>query len=388
MTTPSQPRWPNPGSDGRLKEKHLPAHLGQSNLNATYVPTSGAEVVPVTTPLRFGAMPAMRAESGAGIPGKPSTDTSSALWNIEHDSPTGYLMHLTTQPNSGSGAAVIALGGEYGNADLLFSNAKAGGSAIRAVSHPSATAHTVQIENHSRTRRPLSVVMRVGSAPMTFLLGKGEGFADGTLTNGSTTITSATANFTAGDVGSPIVQTTPRNEGFCIPSGTTIASVTNATTAVLSKAATGTGSAINFSISNRTPTTSQQWATFYDSSDVLRFEMSPSILRTHGINWEARTTNATGARTMLVPGNVRNYVYDTGASQYVAHRLNADVQYQSLTSYAAAAPGAESAGFDGIRVGFNKVGFFNAAPVAKPTGVAVTAEAIHAALVTLGLIAA
>ncbi|MGJ5667814.1 PKD domain-containing protein [Rhodococcus aetherivorans] len=36
MTTPSQPRWPNPGSDGRLKEKHLPAHLGQSNLNATY----------------------------------------------------------------------------------------------------------------------------------------------------------------------------------------------------------------------------------------------------------------------------------------------------------------------------------------------------------------
>ncbi|NCL75704.1 hypothetical protein [Rhodococcus sp. YH1] len=36
MTTPSQPRWPNPGSDGRLKEKHLPAHLGQTNLNATY----------------------------------------------------------------------------------------------------------------------------------------------------------------------------------------------------------------------------------------------------------------------------------------------------------------------------------------------------------------
>uniref|UniRef100_UPI0037839F22 hypothetical protein n=1 Tax=Rhodococcus ruber TaxID=1830 RepID=UPI0037839F22 len=42
MTTPSQPRWPNPGSDGRLKEKHLPAHLGQSNLNATYAPVLGA----------------------------------------------------------------------------------------------------------------------------------------------------------------------------------------------------------------------------------------------------------------------------------------------------------------------------------------------------------
>jgi hypothetical protein len=33
-----------------------------------------------------------------------------------------------------------------------------------------------------------------------------------------------------------------------------------------------------------------------------------------------------------------------------------------------------------------KVGFFNATPVARPTGVAVTAEAIHAALISLGLI--
>lgn len=34
------------------------------------------------------------------------------------------------------------------------------------------------------------------------------------------------------------------------------------------------------------------------------------------------------------------------------------------------------------------MGFFNATPVAKPTGVAVTAAAIHAALVSLGLIGA
>ena len=33
-------------------------------------------------------------------------------------------------------------------------------------------------------------------------------------------------------------------------------------------------------------------------------------------------------------------------------------------------------------------GFFGTLPVAKPTGVAVTAEGIHAALVTLGLISA
>ena len=62
----------------------------------------------------------------------------------------------------------------------------------------------------------------------------------------------------------------------------------------------------------------------------------------------------------------------------------------------------DSAGYFGIRVGdstfnaataelsidLNKLGFFNQAPVAQPTGVAVTAAGIHSALVTLGLITA
>ncbi|WP_418346222.1 SGNH/GDSL hydrolase family protein [Rhodococcus pyridinivorans] len=37
MTSPSQPRWPNPGPDGRLKPKHLPEYLSETDLNATYV---------------------------------------------------------------------------------------------------------------------------------------------------------------------------------------------------------------------------------------------------------------------------------------------------------------------------------------------------------------
>jgi hypothetical protein len=51
-----------------------------------------------------------------------------------------------------------------------------------------------------------------------------------TLTNGLTAITSTNANFAASDVGKII-------RGVGIPSGTTIASVTNATTATLSNAA-------------------------------------------------------------------------------------------------------------------------------------------------------
>jgi hypothetical protein len=40
-----------------------------------------------------------------------------------------------------------------------------------------------------------------------------------------------------------------------------------------------------------------------------------------------------------------------------------------------------------VQVDNTGVGFFGAAPTAKPTGVAVTAAGVHAALVSLGLIA-
>jgi hypothetical protein len=65
--------------------------------------------------------------------------------------------------------------------------------------------------------------------------------ADGVTTNTSTTVTSATAAFTEGDEGSPI-------SGTGIPAGTTIASVTDATTAVLSAAATATATGVTFTI--------------------------------------------------------------------------------------------------------------------------------------------
>jgi hypothetical protein len=66
----------------------------------------------------------------------------------------------------------------------------------------------------------------------------GRSVADG-VTNGTTTVTSATAAFTAADVGRPV-------SGTDIPANTTIASVTNGTTVVLSQAATGTHSGNSF----------------------------------------------------------------------------------------------------------------------------------------------
>lgn len=61
------------------------------------------------------------------------------------------------------------------------------------------------------------------------------------VTNGTTTMTSATAAFTFRDIGKPIT-------GTDIPAGTFIQSVTNATTIVLSAAATGSHTGNNFEI--------------------------------------------------------------------------------------------------------------------------------------------
>lgn len=64
---------------------------------------------------------------------------------------------------------------------------------------------------------------------------------DGVTTNGSATLTSATAAFTSTDVGNLVT-------GTNIQSGTTISAVSNATTVTLSKTATASGSSITFKI--------------------------------------------------------------------------------------------------------------------------------------------
>lgn len=70
-------------------------------------------------------------------------------------------------------------------------------------------------------------------------------FTDG-VENTDTSFTSATAAFTASDLGQPIV-------GSGIPAGTIIATVTNATTLVLSAATTHTGTGVTFRLPSRNP---------------------------------------------------------------------------------------------------------------------------------------
>lgn len=74
----------------------------------------------------------------------------------------------------------------------------------------------------------------------------GRTVADG-ATNSNTTVTSATAAFISADIGATIA-------GIGIPSGTTIASVTNGTTVVLSQAATATATGVTLTITRTTST--------------------------------------------------------------------------------------------------------------------------------------
>jgi hypothetical protein len=99
---------------------------------------------------------------------------------------------------------------------------------------------------------------------------------DGILTNGATTLTSAKANFSASDVGNPIV-------GPGIQTGTTIASRTSATEVTLSQTATAGGSGRWFTIygdGNRTVTDAKTTAASTTLTSATAFFTAADVGRT------------------------------------------------------------------------------------------------------------
>lgn len=88
-----------------------------------------------------------------------------------------------------------------------------------------------------------TILAYINATTVTLSAGGIQLFLDA-VTNATTALTSATANFQAGDVGKTIT-------GTNIPPGTTIASVTNPTTIVLSQAATDSNTAGTIQVSGR-----------------------------------------------------------------------------------------------------------------------------------------
>lgn len=97
-------------------------------------------------------------------------------------------------------------------------------------------------------------------------------------------------------------------------------------------------------------------------------------------------TNATGASNVAI-GNSAGY-YETGSNKLFIDNAPRASEADGRTK--ALIYGVFDAAVANQELTFNagKMGFFGTAAVAKPTGVAVDAAGIHAALVTLGLIAA
>jgi len=152
-----------------------------------------------------------------------SGDTSPAL--LYNDHPTPRVMVL---PSTAGGPFLT----EINNRQLNT------GDLVRVRHKTETPAGTVfECEAGGEAAEPSFV--KVGSATLNAAVLPGGRIANCSWTAGSTSLTSSTANFVAGDVGKTLAAPT----AFGIPFGTTLASVSSSTTAVLSTAATATASA-------------------------------------------------------------------------------------------------------------------------------------------------
>ena len=139
-------------------------------------------------------------------------------------------------------------------ADLLFKAIKAGASKPRLIVTGPLT-QGAAVSSYTAMQAAIFAAATSGGADATIdtttnpiFTGTGSAgsraVTDGATTAASTTITSNTAAFVAGDIGVVIT-------GGTIPANTTIASVTNATTVVLSAAPTATASAVSLTITKQ-----------------------------------------------------------------------------------------------------------------------------------------
>jgi hypothetical protein len=231
----------------------------------------------------------------------------------------------------------------------------------------------------------------------------------GATTNGSATFTATGAAFAAdtasdqGDVGREI-------SAAGIPAGTTILAVVSATEVTMSANATATAAGLTTYIASEVRSGSP--AGSYNIA-IGRYALDKAL----GIPANGTTTGlsniALGNQTGFMSRTQRDYAVMIGEAAAIdgneaialGHNTRAGAAGAVAIGCDSAANGATTTVADEIKLGTalhttnaignvklgggaKTVGFYGSAGVAKQTGVAVTAAAIHAALVSLGLIAA
>lgn len=241
------------------------------------------------------------------VPAAAGSQVALADYAINGTRP--YVFHLRTKSGSLAGQAAIAIGTDRGAANGILIAHKNTGAGVQLTNY-AGTGIGAYFQNYSANAAIYAELYR-NSGGIVVIAKNGEAFKDGFSTNGSTTFTSATANFTGADVGSAIVQQSSRDadDPFgCIPSGTTIASVTNATTVVLSQPATATaaGTGILFRIASRAPDANQKMIDVLDTdgtTTLLRFRRNalavvvPSTLTTNDVALPGARVNGKAGQT-------------------------------------------------------------------------------------------
>lgn len=214
---------------------------------------------------------------------KPSGDTRVGILNWQQDSTTGYLLHLTVGANSGAANAAMAIGTDRGAATGLLISHKNSGRGFEIGVQPGAGTG-MQVQGRS-SAFPLRVQMFPGAGAVSLRASAGAGYADGATTAGSTTLTSATAAFVASDVGKTLTQLTSRglSDPFgAIPTGATIASVTNATTVVMSSPAGSDATGLLFEVGSRVVPDSQVLLAVQDENSATLTTLSKDGLIVRG----------------------------------------------------------------------------------------------------------
>lgn len=143
-------------------------------------------------------------------------------------------------------------------------------------------------------------------------------FSDGSATSGSVTFTSATAHFASSDLGRAIVETDSQG---AIPASTTIESVTNATTVVLSQSAAATASSVAFQLPARVATADTTNPAFANSALAGQWVYSqgsatsnPSVAYQYLVNDTTLSALGLGLFTVYATGRAGDpghWVYQT-----------------------------------------------------------------------------
>jgi len=273
----------------------------------------------------------------AALPGtitvKPSTDLSSnSVVEWLHDAQNAYLLHLIQGPNMGGSAALIGLGVDHGGIGLFVNN-KATGQGVRirqrdTISDAQAYGLMIVKEDAVATAMRLELQQGLGGA----------GRLSEFLAFGAPADTDLLTYW--GDPAGTVGEVRAMDGRMRWSRNIVVRDKDGATRSTIQ---------------------------LTQSGGVLESRRHSTFLGNTGAEW---------------------WSWSGTDSLWWGFRFQSAGSYLRLQTADASADPSAAAYSTVMELQHNKLGFFGATPAAKPTGVAVTAAGIHAALVTLGLIAA